>query len=238
MARCPRPGFTLVELLVVIAILAVLMALAAAGAFQVVGTQRQANTETTIRTVMKVLNQHWQQVIADAKKENMPSNFIALYPSLDQARTAWINLRLQEAFPIGDIEINTFYNPPPGPPPPGPPGSPYLNPRKYIATYRTRIGVNPASPAVCILLALSINRAGASLAPESLGGGQAIDAGTGLPMLVDGWGIPMVYYRDVNLVLPNGNVLTSNYYVPHLYSTADNPADPNGYISSDYLVAK
>ncbi len=229
MARCPRPGFTLVELLVVMAILAVLMALAAAGTFQVIAMQRQANTEATIRSVMKVLNQHWQQVMADAKKENMPNNFLALipgtYPSLDQARTAWINLRLREAFPVDQTEI---YSP-----------SPYLNPIKYIPTYQKKIGANPATPAVCILLALEINRAGASLAPESLGSGQAIDAVTGLPMLVDGWGNPVVYVRNMvlrNMVFPNGT--PSQYWVPHLISTGANQADANDDISSDFVGVK
>lgn len=167
-----RRGFTLVELLVVITILAVLVSLVVAGAFQVVGTQRQNNTEATMRTVMKVLNQHWEHVIAEAKKEN---------PS-----TAWINLRLKEAFPMSRAEIfPSPINPPPWP-------------KKYNPTYQKKIGASSPHQAACLLLALSVNRSGISLDPESLGPGYAIEplTGLGLPWLVDGWGNPIIFSRQ------------------------------------------
>lgn len=225
-----RRGFTLVELLVVITILAVLVSLVVAGAFQVVGTQRQNNTEATMRTVMKVLNQHWEHVIAEAKKENMPSAFLALYPgNLDTARKDWINLRLVEAFPKNGKEIDDVKK--------GLLNYKYLNPKKYNPLYYSKAGIS-ATSSVYLLLALSVSRGGTSLDPDSLGSAQVMDPTTKLAKLVDGWGNDVVYDRDMFLVLPNGTKTPSQYWVAHLISTGANQLDANDDISSDFLGVK
>src|SRR5438093_10347247 len=64
-----RGAFTLVEMLVVIAIIGILAALTAVGVTKVIAVQRSSNTQGTISTVYKVLNEHWASVADSAKKE-------------------------------------------------------------------------------------------------------------------------------------------------------------------------
>src|SRR5205814_3915765 len=95
-----RGGFTLVELLVVIAIIAVLVALAAGGAFRLIASQRISRTEDTLRTADKSLREQWNKVVEDAKKEEPSAAVMDLANGNSAiARVLWIKIRLTEAFP-------------------------------------------------------------------------------------------------------------------------------------------
>ena len=90
-------GFTLVELLTVMAIIAVLVALVASAAFQVVGVQQQRTTETTIKKVAEALDQQWQAVVDQARKENVinPNVMILAGKDSPRAKVIWVKLRLK-----------------------------------------------------------------------------------------------------------------------------------------------
>jgi prepilin-type N-terminal cleavage/methylation domain-containing protein len=100
-AISPRGGFTLVELMTVVAILAVLMALIASAAFQVVAVQQQRNTETTIKKVGDALDQQIQQVIEQAKTEMPPNDVLSMAGSdARRAKIIWRKARLKQEFPM------------------------------------------------------------------------------------------------------------------------------------------
>src|SRR5262245_2093028 len=124
-----RSGLTLVELLVVIGILGVLMALTVAGVFVAGEGQRQANTEAAMRSVHKTLTNHWNAIIADAKKES-PSNAAMFLAGgdVERAKVIWTKLRLMEAFPQTYAEITNpvIYQVPPTPPFPAGWTEPYI----------------------------------------------------------------------------------------------------------------
>ena len=77
-----RAGFTLVELLTVVAIIAVLVSLVASATFQVIGVQQKRTTETTIKKVADALDQQWQAVVDQARKETvLNTNVLSLAQS-------------------------------------------------------------------------------------------------------------------------------------------------------------
>lgn len=114
--RGQRRAFTLVEMLVVIAIIGILAALTTVGVSKIIGIQRASNTEGTIRTVYKVLNEHWATVIADAQKESgldIPNQTMNAIFGADATgernRIIWVKMRLMEAFPVSYLDIVNPY---------------------------------------------------------------------------------------------------------------------------------
>jgi len=193
----PRGGFTLIELLVIIAIIGVLAALTAGAVIRTMAAQRESNTGTVIRTVDKVLQQHWTWVVEDARKEALsaethPQLYAMAGGDPKRARVIWVKLRLVEAFPMTFAEI---YNPPTNNfIPQGKQRHPYLSKlqEKFGATVPAS---RPSESAACLLLALEVKRGGISFAADTLGS-NAIDAdGDGLPEFLDGWGNPLVFIR-------------------------------------------
>src|SRR5262249_25466014 len=146
-----RGGFTLVELLVVIAIIAVLVALAAGGAFRLIASQRISRTEDALRVTDKALREHWKKVVEGATAESktpVPSDAVMdlAAGNADIARVLWVKIRLTEAFPQSYAEIancfsgtaavlnTTIYGN-------DSQGRPWILPkdRKYMATYYNAI---------------------------------------------------------------------------------------------------
>ena len=102
-----RRGFTLNELLVVIAIIALLAALTSVAVFSMISVRTQRNTDTTMQTINKALQQHWTFVVAEAKKETVPDAVKSYYgPDMERVRVIWTKMRLAEAFPQSFAEIN------------------------------------------------------------------------------------------------------------------------------------
>jgi hypothetical protein len=108
--------------MVVILIIAVLAAITAAGAFQVMSGRRSANTDITVKKVEDALLKQWQKVIDEASKEPIPdvylnqqvdaSGQLASWGILDmaggdlkRARVIWIKLRLKQEFPQNLMEV-------------------------------------------------------------------------------------------------------------------------------------
>lgn len=216
-----RTAFTLIELLVVMMLLGILTALVVAGTFRVIDSQRQATTEETMLQIYKTFRQHWDDVVAKAKKEP-PSPFAYRLASGDRqrAQVLQIKLRLMEAFPVSYQEIG---NPPstqsllyaPLPPvvvaslyaPQPPPAIDFLIPvssnRRFIATYQRKLAAanlannQPATQAsACLLMALAINRGGSAVNAETLGKSAISDTDLDkLDEFIDSWGNPYGVFR-------------------------------------------
>jgi prepilin-type N-terminal cleavage/methylation domain-containing protein len=217
-ATSRRRAFTLTELLIVIAIIAIIMGLTAAGIFLWMSNQQQANTEGSMRTVFRTLQQHWNYVVEEAKKET-PSDAIRLYaragpggsdPTGERARVLWIKVRLMEAFPQTFSEINNDASVK------GDPvfnflykdvgftiGQPAIPPtrRKYLVNYQRLTGGKQAAidaateSSACLLIALSVSRAGYKIDPDQLGPAVFDSDGDGIKEVVDGWRQPLQFYR-------------------------------------------
>jgi len=231
-----RSAFTLVEILVVIAIIAILAALTTAGIFQVVGSQRASNTRATMSAVMKALKQHWDFVIAEARKEPPSPAARALAgpdPTGERAKVIWVKLRLMEAFPMTFAEIAnpSVYTPA---------ANPYIptGMRKYNSTYLKLLQQSKAFPVVppqkpsetsaCLILALSINRGGAAINPDTFGSSVVDTDADGLREFVDGWGNPLYFYRFPTPQNWNDLQLTNTAPAGSREANFCDPIDPNG----------
>jgi prepilin-type N-terminal cleavage/methylation domain-containing protein len=206
-----RAGFTLIELLVVIFIIAILIGLVAGGIFQYVAAQKQANTETLIRTLDKTLQRQWDAVVSEAKKET-PSAAVLDLAGGDQrrAQVIHIKLRLVEAFPVSFAEINTpliYANSPFT-------GTPFITKtqQKNLATFKTALaqaGVTAGGPGesiACLILSLQQSRggvAGLNLDQIAYAVSNYTAAGvlasasnqSNIKIAVDGWGNPLAFVR-------------------------------------------
>jgi len=233
--RCPRPGFTLIELLVVISIIGILMGLVAGGVFQYLEVQTQANTESNIRAVDKVLRQQIDAVISTADKQPLPPPVVRLATNngtvtdsqQKRARVIWRTLSLVQEFPMTYAEALS---------PTGASGiaaSPtygnlagYLPGNKlYKNALTTAKGFgalgSAGESATLLLLALQLNRGGVRLSADDLSSGAADTNGDGLKELVDGWGNPLGFYR-----FPTGNTELDGTKPATLVFR--NPLDPEG----------
>ena len=156
-ARARRAGFTLVELLTVVAIIAVLVALVASAAFQMIGVQQQRITETTIKKVADALDQQWQAVVDQARKETVLNANVASFAGNDAQRqkVLWVKLRLKQEFPMNFSEAKS-------------PAPSYLDPRPSYVDALGGSDWTPPGPSVfpeaqasaCLYLALTQNRRG------------------------------------------------------------------------------
>jgi len=184
-----RAGFSMVELLVVIAIIAVLVAMTVGVVRTVVANQQRANTDATMRTVHAVLQQHWAQVINDARKEIPPSVVKDLAGGDPiRAQVIWIKFRLMEAFPESYSEVYA------------PPFASYMPATlsKYTASYKRTLGGASATDgqaAACLLMSLSLRRGGSGLNVSNLGPNVKDTDGDGHAEIVDGWSRPIDFKR-------------------------------------------
>jgi prepilin-type N-terminal cleavage/methylation domain-containing protein len=195
----PRRGFTLVELLVVIAIIAVLAALAASAVIAVMGRQQGRNTESTIKTVNKLLQARWSSIIAEARKET-PSDAVVALAGMDseRAKVIWVKVRLAEAFPIAYKEmdpndattiVNKYII------------APGAKIKPHFAKYRATVKVYPPIPgptesSACLLMALkTLQTDGGVGFEDQIKYAVADTNGDGMNELVDAWGNPLAFYR-------------------------------------------
>src|SRR5436305_1200113 len=101
--RLRRTGVTLIELLVAMSIIAILGGLVAAGIMSWIGSQQRRNTEATLAALSQAIQKHWDAVVAEAKKDQVPKIVVDLSkptptgsPDPELARIIWIKLRLME----------------------------------------------------------------------------------------------------------------------------------------------
>lgn len=192
--RVRRLGFSLIEMMIVIMIIAILAAITAAGAFQVMASRRVANTELLVKKVEDALLKQWRKVIDQASQEPIPEVYLTGKDSngnqvaiglldmagrdIKRARVLWVKLRLKQEFPMSFEEALSPNQ-----------GTNYLpqriggNPVGNL-TYRRAIELSPALPpsridqslvfnsspaSALLLLAVSQGRTGADFNPEDLG---------------------------------------------------------------------
>jgi prepilin-type N-terminal cleavage/methylation domain-containing protein len=194
-AGSPRRGFTLIEMIVVILIVSILAALTAAGTFQFIETQRSNNTQNAMRTIDHVLQQQWEKVIDDAKKE-APSAAVQALAGSDnngaRAKVIWTYFRLVEAFPLSFDEIRAA--PTYAPAPPAPNGYIPLAQRRYTSTYKGAIpATGSGSSSACLYLALTQNRGGVALVADQIA--SNVSKANGYSELIDSWGNPFRFER-------------------------------------------
>jgi prepilin-type N-terminal cleavage/methylation domain-containing protein len=234
-----RRAFTLIELLVVMGILGVLIALGASGIFSYLDAQKQTNTETTIRAIYQVLQQHWNYVVGEARKET-PSAAVMTLANNDprRAQVIWVKLRLMEAFPMSFLEISSspLYTA----------GFIPASMQKNIGTYQKNLlqhlkggagpVARPSESIACLLMALKMKRGGvAPLNADSLGPSVSDTDGDGMPEIVDGWGTPLAFYR-----FPTGNTelnTVPSSYVPNPSVKFQDPLDSDGTLVSPQWYA-
>jgi prepilin-type N-terminal cleavage/methylation domain-containing protein len=246
-----RGGFTLVELLVVIAIIGILVTLGVGGAYKVVTGMQVSATENSMRTIQKVINAQWNQVVEDAKNED-PSPAVKFLASddLGRARVIWIKMRLAEAFPQSYQEIRTtvagggIY---------GSNGNNglWIPNKKNMATYFAALqaaGLDKTNPpnhdptiesSACLFLALGITRGGVKLDQANLANFIADfepDTANNPPkfspvkVLVDNWGNALRFQRfdfPLNTELARMNPRAGLGNKKELFG---DPIDPDGYL--------
>ncbi len=125
--RQVRRGMTLIELLIVMAIISMLAALTAGAVFRIKETQEKSFTETTLRKLGSILDQHWKAVVDSAKQEynslpnDIKQNLIVLADNTtagpgqpkphprrdDRARLLYIKFRLKQEFPVAFSQVLT-----------------------------------------------------------------------------------------------------------------------------------
>jgi prepilin-type N-terminal cleavage/methylation domain-containing protein len=228
---CASPqGFTLIELLVVVSIIAILASLTASGVFQYLEAQTQANTETNMRAVDKVLRQHLDVELSLAAKTPMPDAVIKMAtnngtvsdPQQKRARVIWSTLWIVKEFPMSYAEARNPVAAIATSPVYGSLAAVLPGKKTYINALKTASGAGtPVEPATCLLLALSQSRGGVRLDPENLHSGAADTNSDGLKEVVDGWGNPLGFYR-----FPTGNQDLDGIKPSSLLFR--NPLDPEG----------
>jgi hypothetical protein len=204
-------------------LIAVLVALTAGVAWNVVDSQRAGRTDDAIRTIDKVFRTHWKKVIDDADKEDIPPAVVALaVGDMARARVLLKKLRLSEAFPESYSQVisaATLKGAYAGKYAPGtiPQASYYqtyalfggplipLDRQRNTSTYYNAIAnagtssnPNPLIPqsAALLLLALSQNRGGNNKIDLANMANNLLDSdGDGVKELVDNWNQPLRFVR-------------------------------------------
>jgi hypothetical protein len=199
------------------------------------------NTATEIRALDAHLQQHWNAVIADAQKERLwtadESNLLTFADNdPERARIMQIKIRLMEAFPVNFDEIPSS-------------GDCYLtapydliprDKRRCRESYQASIfdpdtrkprwqtadqtGKESVESAVCLWLVLTMERRGIVNNIDLLRPFLRDTDDTGNPVLADGWGTPLRFYR-----FATGNADLQRVAPPALVVPgALDPLDPNG----------
>jgi prepilin-type N-terminal cleavage/methylation domain-containing protein len=241
-----RSGFTLVELMVVIAIIAVIASLAASGIMQTINGQRKANTETTIQMINKSLDQQWNAVIAQAKKEEVPADILTMAGGAgheDRARVIWIKLRLRQEFPesfqeaLNPFPIQDNQTPPNA--------NPYLATVSLPSLYASKLaGIvpgpspNPNESSIMLVLALKRSRSGFKVNMDNFGAAvddsnnQGFANNLNLKEFVDGWVNPLAFFKwPINTPAGGAYIVElDGLFQGPATSKARDPLDPNGLL--------
>lgn len=192
--RHSRSAFTLVEMLVVVAILAVLAALAAGGIFGWIDAQRRSNTEQTITTVHARLQQQMTAVLKKADTETVPPSVLGIAGGDQQrARVLWKKFRLRQEFPMTKAEalaphfVSATVQIP----------ATDLPPVRVYALALAKVTPSAATESSALLL-MALQRSvggGEPFNPDTLAHAIADTDNDGLKELVDGWGVPLAFFR-------------------------------------------
>jgi prepilin-type N-terminal cleavage/methylation domain-containing protein len=190
-----RAGFTLIELLVVIAILAILFALGAGAYFRVTSSQKLRNSEATVKKIETGLEAQWLAVIDMAKDDirNGKINSALLTAAgndRDRAAALYTKMKLKVEFPVSFSEVNN--------PNTSTYGIPAKDVYKQYITGASAGGDGNLESAVCLYMALTQARRGASFNPDQIGAGSVgtiTVGGKNFQVFLDAWGTPIQFDR-------------------------------------------
>lgn len=177
-AKPARPGFTLMELLVVIAILATLSAIGAGAYHRVSASQQLKRSEATLKKVHTGLTSQWSAAVDEVNNEFRNGK------AGGTAKVAYMNARLVQEFPVTFAEVAAVV--------------PTKYPTVAGATATPSLSTDQES-AICLYLALSKTRRGASFNPDDVGPGSiktvALSNGKTVSYFVDSWGKEIKLHR-------------------------------------------
>lgn len=232
MLKSRRAGFTLIELLVVISIIAILAALTASAVFRVSGGQGVRRTESNIAKIAAALDQQWQAVLDQTRKETevLQPN-ISLFQNAgndrERALVVWTKVRLKMEFPQTFAEARSAIR--------LTDGSGALIKAYFRQEYVNYLaGAGSGTPeqeaAVCLYMALTLGRGGQAGfdAEQALQGAVSTISvgGRNFKVFVDSWGTPITFVR-----WPRGSAdLNASPYVSN--SARPDPQDPSGKLNN------
>jgi len=248
-----RPAFTLIELIVVIGIIALLATLSAAAVMRVQESQREGNTNKTLRALQMGLDPQVKAVVDRAAGER-PHEIIVQMTSkgqptcgadLARAKALHLKLKLRQEFPQTFAEVRYVFS------------GQYQNPctgqvldlsqlnAQYghlpNDIYRIAIGnangTPPEEAAVLLPIVLAKSRGGAAFNALEAGPTNTINLnGREFKVLVDSWDKPIYFRRwavDVEMAAVNNMLADELNSEPFVSKSAvqtgfRDPADPGG----------
>jgi prepilin-type N-terminal cleavage/methylation domain-containing protein len=238
-----RTGFTLVEMLIVIAIIVILTSLLAAAVMRFTYSRYVDNTKAKVQAVHRVLKEHWNKVVQEARQEE-PSPAVRFLAGGDsnRAKVIWIKVRLMEAFPMSYAEIqyplvygrDNMGNDLPYVGVLGDRLIPDSYQHKYNPTYKSTLGnrtsaINPGTEAgACLQMILKSVKRGSAISTLDPSYFQDTDK-DGVPEVVDDWGVALEFFR-----FPTGNpdLVVMNPAADNAANLYRDPLDPTGTLVS------
>lgn len=193
-SRRARRGFTLVEMMFAIAIILVLVALTVAAIYKFRDTGPASATATNIGKIKGPFDAQWREVRDAAMKERLPDGWTGSF-SDPTTRQKYVAARLAQVFPMTYREALS----------PQSPLQAIPAYQKYLASLNINANSTDSAPvqqAVCLLMALQLGPSNGGVNPDNLGTTMVtkIDLSnqTKAFAILDGWGKPLLFSRDLN----------------------------------------
>ena len=200
-----RPGFTLVELLVVISIIILMITLTLGAIVKFRDVGPRVATKSNLKSIKAKLDAQWKAVLDKARTDTIPTAVAATlaFPVSDpRGRAQYIQLKLEQAFPVSFSEVMTAT-----------PSAVGVWPS--YSTYLNDIGVTPGNAAtiapievqqaICLLMALRSGPSNPGIDREEIGSTatQYLTVGPNKVYgCTDAWNKPVLFTRGGDALTP------------------------------------